>query len=150
VTSQFLIAAASVAMLGAGIASVDGTRSAEVLPAFQANLADGAAGSGNKCRVDVIRLAAGAGNADITRQSLPDGGCVCTVTTGPSDVNGSAESIVSSLIRDKACDGAPAPGRTVAETAASGGGGSGVIIPAVVGTVGAAGLAVALGSDSKG
>lgn len=147
-TSQFIAAAASVALLGAGIAGVDGTRSAEALPAMKTTLAAGEGGSADRCRVDVIRTAP-SGAADITRHVLNDGTCVCTITTGPSGNNGNAESIVTNLLRDRSCEGAPAPGRPVAEAATTGGG-SNIVIPVVVGAVGAAGLAVAVGSDSKG
>ncbi|HOB13926.1 MAG TPA: hypothetical protein PKN09_06765 [Novosphingobium sp.] len=147
-TSQFIAAAASIAVLGAGFAGVDGVRSAEALPMMSSTVAAEAAGDGNRCRVDVIRSAP-SGAADITRQVLNDGSCVCTITTGPSSNNGGAESIVTNLLRDRTCDGAPAPGRPVAE-AATAGGGSSVVIPVLVGVVGAAGLAVAVGSDSQG
>lgn len=150
-TSQFIAAAASVALLGAGFSAVDGTRSSESLPMTSASLVQGDVGGSNKCRVDVIRSAP-PGAADITRHVLTDGTCVCTVTTGPAGGNGGAENIVSNLIRDKACEGAPAPGKAVAEvaTGTTGGGTSGVVIPVLIGTVGAAGLAVAVGQDSKG
>lgn len=149
-TSQFIAAAASVALLGAGFSAVDGTRSAESLPMNSVSLVQGDVGGSNRCRVDVIRSAP-AGAADITRHVLTDGTCVCTVTTGPAGGNGGAESIVTNLIRDKACEGAPAPGRPVAEAATGAtGGAGGVVIPVLIGTVGAAGLAVAMGSDSKG
>jgi hypothetical protein len=150
VTSQFIAAAASVALLGAGFSAVDGTRSTESLPMNAVSLAQGDAAGGNRCRVDVIR-AAPAGAAAITRHVLTDGSCVCTVTTGPAGGNGGAENIVTNLLRDRTCNGAPAPGRPVAEaaTGTTGGGGS-VILPVLIGTVGAAGLAVALGQDSKG
>lgn len=147
-TSQLIAAAASVALLGAGFSAVDGTRSGEALPMNSVSLTQGDAAGGNRCRVDVIRSAPG-GSADITRHVLTDGGCVCTVTTGPAGGNGGAEGIVANLLRDRTCDGAPAPGRTVAE-AAAGGGGAGMVIPVLVGAVGAAGLAVAVGNDSKG
>jgi hypothetical protein len=148
VTSQFIAAAASVALLGAGFVGIDGTRSAEVLPAHQISFMSAQGASGGKCRVDVVRTGT-AGVADITRSELTDGTCVCTVTTGQPSVNGSAESVVTSLLRDRSCDGAPAPGREVSQ-AASSGGGSGAVIPVLVTTVGAAGLAVAIGSDSNG
>lgn len=148
-TSQFIATAASVALLGAGFSSVDGTRSAEALPmnsvSMNQGLADGPA------RVDVIRSGP-SGTAKITRTVLTDGTTVCTVTTGPKDTNGAAEDIVKNLLRDRSCTGAPAPGRPIAEaaTGAGGGGAGGVVIPVLIGTVGAAGLAVAMGSDSKG
>lgn len=114
----------------------------------QTTLAADGQGGGNKCRVDVIRNGT-PGTADITRLVENDGTCVCTVTTGAANANGSAENIVTNLLRDRACDGAPAPGRPVSE-AASAGGGSGVVLPVLIATVGAAGLAVAVGNDSKG
>jgi hypothetical protein len=148
VTSYLVAAAASVALLGAGFAGIEGTRSAEALPAFGTALASDDGGSGNRCRVDVIRTGI-SGVADITRTELTDGTCVCTVTTGPVNGNGAAEDVVTSLLRDRTCDGAPVPGRPVAE-AAAGGGGANVILPILITTVGAAGLAVAIGNDSKG
>ena len=114
----------------------------------QTTLAADGHGGGNKCRVDVIRSGT-PGTADITRLVENDGTCVCTVTTGAANGNGSAEGIVTSLLRDRACDGAPAPGRVVADAAAAGGG-SNVVLPVLIATVGAAGLAVAVGNDSKG
>lgn len=147
-TSQFVAAAASVALLGAGFASAEGTRSAEVLPAFNASVAAQDTGGGNKCRVDVVRTAP-AGAADITRSVLSDGSCVCTITTGASGNNGAAEGIVSDLLKSRSCEGAPAAETPMTQTA-TGGGGSGVVIPVLIGVVGAAGLAVAVGSDSKG
>jgi hypothetical protein len=149
VTSQFIAAAASVALLGAGFTAVDGTRSAEALPMNSVSAASGLADA--PARVDVIRNGP-SGTAKITRTVLTDGTTVCTVTTGPAGSNGDAEDIVKNLIRDKSCTGAPAPGNPVSEAAVgSGGGGAGsVVIPVLIGTVGAAGLAVALGGDSKG
>lgn len=146
--SQFVAAAASVALIGAGFASAEGTRSAEVLPAFKSMVAADGAGGDNKCRVDVVRSAP-TGAADITRSVLNDGTCVCTITTGPSNNNGAAEGIVSDLLRDRTCDGAPGVGQPASQ-AATGGGGSGVVLPVLIGAVGAVGLAVAVGSDSKG
>ena len=145
-TSQFIAAAASVALLGAGFSAVDGTRSAEALPTNSVSLNQGLADA--PARVDVIRSGP-SGAAKITRTVLTDGTTVCTVTTGPAGNNGAAEDIVKNLIRDKSCTGAPSPGRAVAE-AATGGGGNSVVIPVLIGTVGAAGLAVAMGNDSKG
>lgn len=146
-TSQFLAAAASVALLGAGFAGVEGTRSAEVLPSHQISFMSAQGGAGNKCRVDVIRTGT-AGVADITRSELTDGTCVCTVTTGQPSVNGSAESVVTSLLRDRACDGAPAPGASAGES--SNFVGPALILPALIAPVGAAGLAVAVSNDSDG
>ena len=103
-------------------------------------------GSGGKCRVDVVRTGT-AGVADITRSELSDGTCVCTVTTGQPSVNGAAENVVTNLLRDRTCDGAPAPGREISQAA---GGGSNALIPVLITTVGAAGLAVAIANDSNG
>ena len=64
---------------------------------------------------------------------------------GPSSNNGGAESIVTNLLRDRTCDGAPAPGRPAAA-----GGPIGILIPALVGSAGAAGVAVGAGADSQG
>jgi hypothetical protein len=149
VTSQFVAAAASVALLGAGFSAVDGTRSADALPMQSVSAARGLADA--PARVDVIRTGP-SGTAKITRTVLTDGTTVCTVTTGPEGTNGAAEDIVTDLLRQKSCTGAPAPGRPVSEVATgSGGGGSvGVVIPVLIGTVGAAGLALAVGNDSKG
>jgi hypothetical protein len=149
VTLQFFAAAASVALLGAGFSAVDGTRSAEALPMNSVSMSQGLADA--PARVDVIRNGP-SGTAKITRTVLSDGTSVCTVTTGPQGTNGAAEDIVKNLLRDRSCTGAPAPSRPVTEvaTGAGGGGAGGVVIPVLIGTVGAAGLAVAMGSDSKG
>jgi hypothetical protein len=127
--SQFLTAAAAIGLLGAGIASSGETRS------FQALTASAAAASANVCRVDVVRTGA-AGSADITRQNLSDGSCVCTIVTGPAEANGSAEATVESLRRGATCEGSlPASGATQAA------GNGGVIIG-----VGFAVTAVAVGA----
>lgn len=146
-TSQFLAAAASVALLGAGFAGIEGTRSSEVLPAHQISFTSAQGASGSKCRVDVVRTGT-AGVADIARSELSDGTCVCTVTTGQPSVNGAAETVVTNLLRDRSCEGAPAPGREVSQ--AAGGGGGNAVIPVLITTVGAAGLAVAVANDSNG
>ena len=142
-TSQFIAAAASVALLGAGFSAADGTRSADVLPTNSVSLTQGEAGSGSS-RVDVIRSGP-SGTAKITRTVLTDGTTVCTVTTGPAGSNGDAEKIVTNLIRDRACNGAPAP-----DIATSGFVGPFAIIPAVIAAAGAGGLAAAAGNDSAG
>ncbi len=147
-TSQFLAAAASVALVGAGFAGV-GTRSIEAMPALQSSFADGAdGGADNRCRVDVIRTGT-PGVADIARQVLDNGKCVCIVTTGAASNNGSAEDVVTALLRDRTCESAPLVGKTVAETATAGGG-SGYVVPLLLGVVGAAGLGVAMGGSSHG
>lgn len=148
-TSQFLAAAASLALIGAGFADV-GTRSIDAMPGLQTAFADGSGGGAdNRCRVDVIRSGT-PGTADIARQQLDSGQCVCIVTTGPASNNGSAEDVVTALLRDRTCGNAPLVGNTVGEVAGAGGGSSGTIVITVLGVVGAAGLAVALGKDSGG
>lgn len=149
-TSQFLAAAASVALIGAGFTGA-GTRAIDAMPGVQTAFADGNGDGGDKvCRVDVIRSGT-PGNADIARQELAGGKCVCIVTTGPASSNGSAESVVTNLLRDKTCGDAPLVGDAVSEAATAGGGnGGGTIIITVLGVVGAAGLAVALGKDTNG
>ena len=150
-TSHFIATAASVALLGAGFAGAEGTRSAQALPGHSTVAAATEAGAGKRCRVDVIRTGT-PGVADIVRDELTDGTCVCIVTTGEPARNGSAENVVLDLLRNRTCDGAPAPVRGVTEaaTAGSGGGGAGVLLPVLISTGGAAGLAVAMGNDSKG
>ena len=147
--SQFLAASASVALIGAGVAGSSAIRSFDALPSVQSAVADGeGGGAAASCRVDVIR-AGTPGSASVTREVLTDGSCVCSITTGPASGNGSAENIVTALLRDRTCADAPVVGKAVSETAAAGGG-SGAIIPVLVGVVGAAGLGVALGSASNG
>ena len=144
--SQFLAATASVALIGAGFTGI-GTRSIEAMPGIQTAFADGD-GGGKACRVDVIRSGT-PGTADIARQELDSGQCVCIVTTGPASTNGSAEDIVTNLLRDRTCSDAPLAGDTAGEGA--GGGGGGGMIGITLGAVGvAAGLAFALGKDSHG
>ena len=145
--SQFLAAAASVALVGAGVAGASGVRSFEAMPSQTSVVAD-SDGAGGTCRVDVIRTG-DSGTVTTTRTRLEDRSCVCTVVTGPAGANGNAEDVVTSILRDRTCAESPTVGRVVSEAARSGGGSS-VIIPILVGVVGAAGLAVALGSNSRG
>ena len=147
-TSQLLAAAASVALVGAGVAGTSGVRSFEAMPARTSVVADGEGQGGGACRVDVVRSGDG-GTVTTTRTVLNDGNCVCTVVTGPAGANGNAEDVVTGILRDRSCAESPTVGRTVSEAATSGGGG-GVIIPVLVGVVGAACLAVALSANSRG
>ena len=148
-TSQLLAAAASVALVGAGVAGSSGIRSFEAMPTRTSAVADGeGAGASGMCRVDVVR-SGNSGTVSTTRTVLGDDSCVCTVVTGPSGANGNAEDVVTGILRDRTCADSPTVGKPVSEAAASGGG-SGAIIPVLVGVVGAAGLAVALGSNSHG
>ncbi|MBA4162983.1 MAG: hypothetical protein C0515_13070 [Novosphingobium sp.] len=144
-TSQFFAAAASVALIGAGFTGA-GTRAIDAMPDVQTAFADGSgAGSDKACRVDVIRSGT-PGNADIARQELDSGQCVCIVTTGPASSNGSAENVVTNLLRDKTCGDAPLVGSEAATT----GGGSGTLVVTLVAVAGAAGLAFVLGNDTNG
>ena len=151
-SSQIIAAIVAAGLVGAGVASASGTRSVSALP-FQSLMAADSAGAGGECRVDVVRSGA-PGSADVTRQVLNNGSCVCTITTGPSgNANGSAEAIVGSLLRDRTCDGAPAPGNLGSQVAGAAGGGSGTsgtVLTVLIAAGGAAGLIVALGKDSKG
>ena len=104
---------------------------------------------GDKCQVQVIRAGA-PGSSAIVRDSLPNGVCVCRITTGPSASNGAAESVVAALLRDRECADAPAAGDMGQAAGQAGGGGlGGAVLPVVFG-VGAIGLGVGLGSSSKG
>lgn len=152
-TSQIIAAIAAAGLLGAGVASATETRSFAALPSQVLMAADGlggGSGAGGQCRVDVVRNGA-PGTADITRQVMNNGGCVCTISTGPSgNANGSAEAIVGALLRDRTCDGAPAPGNSGGQAAGGSGGAAGTVLTVLVAAGGAAGLAIALGKDSKG
>ena len=155
-SSQIIAAIVATGLVGAGVASASETRSVAALPVLFLMAADGVgtgAGAGGECRVDVVRSGA-SGSADVTRQVYNNGSCVCTITTGPSgNANGSAEAIVASLLRDRTCDGAPAPGNLGGQVSGVAGGGSGTssaVLTALIAAGGAAGLIVALGKDSKG
>jgi hypothetical protein len=149
VTSQFLAAAASIALIGAGFTGA-GTRAIDAMPGVQTFFADGSGGADKVCRVDVIR-SGNPGNANIARQELAGGKCVCIVTTGPASNNGSAEDVVTNLLRDKTCGDAPLVGNTVSEAATNSGGGSTGWIIGGLGVLGAlTGLGIAGGNDSQG
>ena len=147
--SQLLAAAASVALVGAGVAGTSGVRSFDAMPSRTAAVADGeGVGASGQCRVDVVR-SGDAGTVTTTRTVLNDGNCVCVVVTGPAGANGNAEDVVTGILRDRTCAESPTVGQAVRDVARTGGGG-GAIIPILVGVVGAAGLAVALSSNSRG
>lgn len=146
-TSQLLAAAASVALVGAGVAGTSGVRSFEAMPTASSAVGEGVGASG-MCRVDVVR-SGNSGTVTSTRTVLNDGSCVCTLVTGPAGANGNAEDVVNGMLRDRTCPDSPTVGRAVSEVARTGGGG-GLIIPVLVGVVGAAGLAVALSANSRG
>jgi hypothetical protein len=151
VTSQLLAAAAAIGLLGAGFANAGETRSFEAMTGQAAMFGAGEGGgaAGDKCRVDVIRTGS-AGSADISRQTFNDGSCVCTITTGPAGNNGSAETIVSDLLRDRECG---VPAAAVADAATGGGaaGGGGTVIGVLFGLAAlGVGVAAGGGSDSPG
>ena len=149
--SQLLAAAASVALIGAGAVAPSSIRSSDAMPMTQSVTADGdgdGAADASTCRVDVVRTGE-TGTVSSTRTVLRDQSCVCTLVTGPAGNNGNAEDVVTAMLRDRTCPNSPMVGQTVSEVARTGGGG-GLIIPVLVGVVGAAGLAVALGSHSRG
>ena len=150
--SQLLAAGASVALVGVGVASTSGVRSFEAMPTRSSAVADGeGAGASGMCRVDVVRSGDG-GTVTSTRTVLNDGSCVCTLVTGPAGANGNAEDVVTGMLRDRTCPDSPMAGKVgpAVSSVASSGGGSGLIIPVLVGVVGAAGLAVALSANSRG
>ena len=144
--SQLLAAAASVALIGAGALAPSSIRSSDAMPMAQSVAADGASDAGT-CRVDVVRTG-GSGTVSSTRTVLKDHNCVCTLVTGPTDNNGNAEDVVNAMLRDRTCPDSPMVGETVSQAAQASHGG--LVIPVLVGVVVAAGLAVALGSHSRG
>jgi len=148
VTSHFLATAAAVSLLGAGIAGAAETRSFEAMtaPAAMFGSGEGGGGGADKCRVDVVRTGA-PGSADIARQDFADGSCVCTITTGPAGNNGSAESVVGALQRDRECHNGAAPAEE-----SNGGIGAGAVAGALLGlgALAAGAAAGGSGSDSAG
>ena len=147
--SQLLAAAASVALIGAGAVAPSSIRSSDAMRMAQSVAADGdGASDAGTCRIDVVRTGE-SGTVSSTRTVLKDHGCVCTLVTGPAGNNGNAEDVVTAMLRDRSCPDSPMVGQAVREVARTGGG-SGLIIPVLVGVVGAAGLAVALGAKSRG
>lgn len=155
-STQVVAILAAAGLVGAGVAGAAETRAFSAIPAAVTMMSAGA-DAADKCRVDVIRSGT-PGAADVTRQVLDNGNCVCIVTTGPVQTNGAAEEIVKALLRDRTCASAPLAAVTgtnpgvggAVSGAATTGGGMGAVLPVLIGGVGAAGLAVALGKDSKG
>ena len=147
--SQLLAAATSVALIGAGAVAPSSIRASDAMPMAQSVAADGdGASDAGTCRVDVVRTGE-SGTVSSTRTVFKDHSCVCTLVTGPAGNNGNAEDVVTAMLRDRSCPNSPMVGQTVSEVARTGGG-SGLIIPVLVGVVGAAGLAVALSAKSRG
>lgn len=140
-------ALAAAGLMTAGVAAAGGLRSGDALPPIM--LADGVS-SAAQCSVKVVRTGA-PGAADIVRDQLADGSCVCVVTTGPASSNGSAEDTVTNLLKNRECSSAPAAGSEAAEVAkGSSFGPAGLVLPLVVGAGGAGGLAAGLGNASNG
>lgn len=147
VATKTLALLASASLASAGLYGASATRAADVLPgAYNTFMAEevGGAPSGPKCRVDVVRSGE-AGVANVTRSALSDGQCVCTVTTGPEAGNGAAEQVVSALLRDKTCDGAPPPAE-----AGQGFGPAAGLLGGLVGAGAVGGAAAGVGNDSNG
>lgn len=153
--SQILGLLAAASLVSTGMVAASETRSADALPGVASAMGageGGGQGGADKCRVDVRRTGA-PGASQVTRQVFNNGGCVCTITTGPAgDANGAAESLVTALLRDRECEGAPAPGEIgqAASGAAGGGGGSGVLIGVLVAAGVAGGVAAGGGGGSGG
>lgn len=153
-SAKIIAVLATVSLATSGVYAVSATRAADVLPsAPSAFMAEGE-GSGEQCRVDVVRSEP-SGVANVTRSVLPDGQCLCIVKTGPQDSNGTAENVVRELLERRSCDGAPPPadvaqGGSVGGGASAGGGMSGGAIGGLVGALAVGGLAAGLGGKSKG
>jgi putative intracellular protease/amidase len=138
---------AAAGLMTAGVTAAGGLRSADALPPIM--LADGASIAA-QCSVKVVRTGA-PGAAEIVRDQLADGSCVCVVTTGPASNNGSAEDTVTNLLKNRECSSAPAAGSEAAELAkGSSFGPAGAILPIVAGAGGAGGLAAGLQAASDG
>lgn len=146
----YLVSAlAAAGLMTAGMAAANGVRSVDALPVIM--LADGAAGAA-KCSVRVVRTGA-PGAADIVRDQLADGSCTCTVTTGAASANGAAEDVVTNLLKNRECTSAPSSSAASEAAQAAGGASFGPaagLLPIIVGTAGAGGLAAALGNASNG
>jgi len=154
VSFQIIAATSVVSLLGASLAVSGETRALQAIPAVQSTFADGEGGGmGEKCRVDVIRSAT-SGGADITRQVLENGGCVCTVEAGPIGSDAPAEGIISNLLRDRECQNAPTTPAQRQPVEATGGGGGIPGAGLIMGGAALAGLGLAAagggGSDSRG
>lgn len=154
-SSQFVASVAAIALVGTGLANAGDIRASQAIPLAVSAMSssDSGGSSDDKCRVDVNRTGAD-GSADITRQVLENGKCVCIITTGQAASNGPAEDTVKALLRDRTCAGAPLaavnPGAVAGAAAGAAGSGTGALIPVLLGGVAAAGLAVGLGKSSKG
>lgn len=146
-TSHFVASVAAISLLGAGFAVAGETRSSAVLPALTSiSATNGEGASGQKCSVVENRDGL-PGKADVIRTVLGDGSCVCTVTTGPENNNGAAETIVRALRRDRECTN-PAELGNLDNAPGGGDGGFGGVGFVAGGVALAGGLGVALGKKS--
>lgn len=134
-----ILAAAGLATTG--VAAVSATRSVDALPTGAVSLAQGDSGSGNLCRVEIVRTGTG-GTANTVRRELEGGQCLCSMTTGPAGSNGSAEDLVNALLRDRTCEGPPPAGAN--------GGMNGGVLGGLIGAAALGGLAAGLGGKSNG
>lgn len=136
--TQLIALLASAGLATAGVAATSATRSADALPIGAVAFADGDGGGGGQCRVNIVRTGA-SGTANVVRTELEGGGCICTMTTGPANNNGSAEGLVDALLRDRTCQGPPAAG-----------GVDGGLLGGLIGAAALGGLAAGLGGKSNG
>lgn len=141
ITSALL--AASLAT--AGVASTAGIRSADALPAM---LAAGGGADASTCAVKINRTGT-AGAASVVRDQLTDGQCACVITTGATAVNGVAEGVVDTVLRDRECAGASSA-ETATAGAGAGAGAAVALLPILLGAGAVGGLAIALSNVSNG
>lgn len=140
-------ALAAAGLMTAGVAAAGSLRSGDALPPIA--LADGASSPGH-CSVKVDRTGT-PGVANVVRDALDDGTCLCVVTTGPATDNGAAEDVVANLLKNRECASAQAAGSEAAAAAKGAGfGPAGTILPVIVGAGGAGGLAAGLENASNG
>lgn len=152
-TTKLIAILASAGLASSGVVAASATRAVDVMPATSIALMAQGGAAGEKCVVNVDRNGT-PGVANVTRSALASGQCVCNVSTGPEAGNGSAEGVVTALLRDRTCDGAPAA-NGAEQTGGNaggggGGGGGGGVLGGVVGAVAVGGLAAGLGGKSKG
>ena len=148
--TQLLAATASVALIGAGAVAPSSIRASQAMAMSPSAVADNdGAGDSHLCRVDVIRTGESE-TVTTTRTVLKDHSCVCTLVTGPAGNNGNAEDVVTAMLRDRTCPNSPLVGQPVSEAATAHGTHGGLVIPVLVGVVGAAGLAIALSAGNRG
>lgn len=116
-TGQVFAVLAAAGLITAGAVAAD-TRSASALPLAMMAQATG----GGTCEVVVNRTGT-PGVAEVVRTET-ESQCICTITTGAADVNGSAEAIVQTVQRDKECRDDAVAGAVVGGGAAGGAAGA--------------------------